>query len=245
MENQFSRTEIILGKEALTKLKKSHVAVFGIGGVGSYVIEGLVRSGIGEIDIIDNDEVSITNLNRQLIATTKTIGQYKVDVAENRIKEINPQCIVNKHKIFYLPEKKDEFDFTKYDYIVDAIDTVSGKIGLIEEAKKCGTPIISAMGAGNKINPTAFKVADIYETKVCPLCHVMRKELRKRGVKNLKVIYSEETPLKPSPYSEDMKTDKNIKREVPGSTSFVPPVVGFIIAGEVIKDLISRKDENN
>ena len=239
MENQFSRTELILGKAALSKLNKSRVAVFGIGGVGGYVVEGLVRSGIGEIDIIDNDKVSLTNLNRQIIATTKTIGQYKVDVAEERIKDINPQCLVHKYKTFYLSDKRAEFDFTKYDYIVDAIDTVSGKISLIQEAKEANVPIISAMGAGNKIDPTAFIVADIYETSVCPLCHVMRKELKKRGIKNLKVVYSKETPLKPNQYDDNSKTVTNTERQIPGSTSFVPPVVGFIIAGEVIKDLIS------
>lgn len=245
MENQFSRTELIFGKEAMDKLKKSHVAVFGIGGVGSYVVEGLVRSGIGEIDIIDNDRVSLTNLNRQLIATTNTIGKYKVDVAEERITEINPKCIVHKYKTFYLPDKNADFDFTKYDYIIDAIDTVSGKISLIQEAKKVGVPIISAMGAGNKINPTSFTVADIYETTVCPLCHVMRKELKKRNIKSLKVVYSKEKPLKPVSEIADSLDKTQNKRQIPGSTSFVPPVVGFIIAGEVIKDLISLNKDNN
>ncbi len=238
MENQFSRTELLLGREALEKLEKSRIAVFGIGGVGSYVVEALVRSGIGEIDIIDNDVVSITNLNRQLIATTKTIGQYKVDVAEERIKDINPKCVVHKCKTFYLPDKKDKFDFTKYDYIVDAIDTVAGKISLIQKAKETNVPIISAMGAGNKLDPTAFIVADIYETTVCPLCQVMRKELKRRGIKNLKVVYSKEKPLKPYRYDDNSETTTNTKRQTPGSVSFVPPVVGFIIAGEVVKDLI-------
>lgn len=240
MENQFSRMELVFGKESIEKLKKTHVAVFGIGGVGGYAVEALVRAGIGEIDIIDNDKVSLSNLNRQLIATHKTLGCYKVDVAEERILEINPDCVVHKYKTFYLPDKNSEFDFAQYDYIVDAIDTITGKIGLIQEAEKNRTPIISAMGAGNKLDPTAFKVADIYETSVCPLCHVMRKELKKRGIKKLKVVYSKEQPIKTLSSADENMDTVNSRRQIPGSTSFVPPVVGFIIAGEVIKNLIAK-----
>jgi len=233
MLNQFSRTELILGRPALIKLAQSRVAVFGIGGVGSYAVEALVRSGIGSIDLIDNDRVSLTNLNRQLFALHTTIGQYKVDVAAQRIAEINPSCNVSAYKTFYLPETSTLFDFSKYDYIIDAIDTVAGKIGLVVDAYKAGVPIISAMGAGNKINSTAFEVTDIYKTSVCPLAHVMRKELRKRGIPSLKVVYSKEPPLKPKTDIEET----SVKRQIAGSTSFVPPVVGLILAGEVIKDL--------
>lgn len=232
IESPFARTELIFGKEALNRLAQSHIAVFGIGGVGGYVVEALARSGVGSLDLIDSDTVEITNLNRQIVATTKTIGQYKVDVAAKRISEINPECSIETHKVFFLPETADQFDFSRYDYVVDAIDTVTGKIGLVLAAQQAGVPAISAMGAGNKTDPTAFEVADIYKTSVCPLAHVMRKELRKRGVKSLKVVYSKEKPLTPS--GDDKRT--------PGSTSFVPPVAGLIIAGEVIKDLI--RDEN-
>ena len=250
MLNQFSRTQLVFGKKALEKLARSRVAVFGIGGVGGYVVEALVRSGIGQLDLIDDDRVCLTNLNRQLFATRKTVGQYKVDAAVQRIAEINPACIVNTYKTFYLPDTKDQFDFTHYDYVVDAIDTVTGKIGLVLAAQEAGTPIISAMGAGNKVNPAAFEVADIYQTSVCPLAHVMRKELRKRGVKKLKVVYSKEKPIKPA---EDMSISCRAhcicppgtvrkctaKRDIPGSTAFVPPVVGLIMAAEIIKDLTS------
>ena len=215
MLNQFSRTELILGRPALIKLAQSRVAVFGIGGVGSFAVEALVRSGIGSI------------------ALHTTIGQYKVDVAAQRIAEINPSCNVSAYKTFYLPETSTLFDFSKYDYIIDAIDTVAGKIGLVVDAYKAGVPIISAMGAGNKINSTAFEVTDIYKTSVCPLAHVMRKELRKRGIPSLKVVYSKEPPLKPKADIEET----SVKRQIAGSTSFVPPVVGLILAGEVIKDL--------
>ncbi|MBQ8464513.1 MAG: tRNA threonylcarbamoyladenosine dehydratase [Alphaproteobacteria bacterium] len=237
MLNQFSRSELVFGKSALKKLATSRVAVFGLGGVGSYVAEALARSGIGHLDLIDNDTICLTNLNRQLFATHKTIGQFKVDVAAERIADINPDCNVTTYKTFYLPENKNEFDFTQFDYVVDAIDTVAGKIGLIVEANNAGIPIISAMGAGNKVNPAAFEVADIYKTSVCPLAHVMRKELRKRGIKNLKVVYSKEPPLTPLKPTDD-ESEKSSKRQTPGSTAFTPPVVGLIIAGEVVKDLI-------
>lgn len=248
MLNQFSRTELLLGKEAMEKLASSRVAVFGIGGVGGYTVEALVRSGIGEIDIIDDDKVCLTNINRQIYATRKTVGKYKVDVAAERITEINPDVTVHKHQTFYMPETSAQFDFTKYDYIVDAIDTVTGKLELIVNAEKAGTPIISSMGAGNKLDAAAFEVADIYQTSVCPLARVMRTELKKRGIKQLKVVYSKEKPITPI---EDMAISCKTncicppgtarkctqRRQVPGSTAFVPSVVGLIIAGEVIKDL--------
>ena len=227
MSEQFSRTQLLFGKEAMEKLAKSRVAVFGVGGVGGYVVEALARSGVGAIDLIDNDKVCLTNINRQLIATHKTVGRYKVDVAAERIAEINPACVVTARKIFYLPETQDAFDFTEYDYIADAIDTVAGKLSLIENAHKCGTRVISCMGAGNKTDPTAFKVADVYKTSVCPLARVMRRELKKRGIEHLKVVYSTEEPLKP----------QGGERGVPASCAFVPSVAGLIIAGEVIKDL--------
>ena len=197
MLSQFSRTELLIGKEGMERLSNSRVAVFGVGGVGGYTVEALARSGIGELDLIDNDQVALTNLNRQIIATTKTLGRDKVDVAKERVMEINPSAKVNIYKKFYLPETKEEFDFTKYDYVVDAIDTVSGKIALVEQAKEAGVPIISSMGAGNKLDPTAFRVADIYKTSVCPLAKVMRRELKKRGIRKLKVVYSEEMPIVP------------------------------------------------
>lgn len=226
MSEQFSRTEMLIGSENLAKLANSHVAVFGVGGVGGYAIEALVRSGIGKIDIIDNDKVSISNLNRQIIALHSTIGKYKVDVAKERISDINPNITVNAYKVFYTPEISDQFDFTKYDYIVDAIDTVSGKIELIIQANQAQTPIISSMGAGNKMNPADFEVSDIYKTSVCPLAKVMRQELKKRGIKKLKVVYSKEPPIKQE------------GRRIPASNAFVPSTVGLIIASEVIKDLI-------
>ncbi len=248
MLNQFSRTELLIGNEGIEKLSKSRVAVFGIGGVGAYAVEALVRSGLGTIDIIDDDKVCITNLNRQLYATHKTVGKYKVDIAKERILDINPNCIVNTYQTFYTPTTENQFDFSQYDYVIDAIDTVVGKLSLIEKTKLANTPIICAMGAGNKLDPTKFEVADISKTSVCPLAKVIRTELRKRRIKGVKVVYSKEIPIKPK---ENMSisyekncvstpdTRKNtIKRQVPGSTSFVPPVVGLIIAGEVIKDLI-------
>ncbi len=233
MINQFSRTELLLGKDSMEKLFNSRVAVFGIGGVGGHTVEALVRSGIGTVDIIDNDTVSLTNINRQLFATHKTIGKYKVDVAKERLLEINPNVTVNTYKTFYTPETCEEFDFNNYDYIVDAIDTVSGKIQLVVQAEKSATPIISSMGAGNKLDPTAFQVSDIYKTSVCPLARVMRNELKKRSIKKLKVVYSKEQPIAPKYISEELKGN----RPAPGSTAFVPSVVGLIIAGEVIKDL--------
>lgn len=234
MANQFSRTELLLGEEAMDKLARSHVAVFGVGGVGGYTVEALVRSGVGSIDIIDNDTVSLTNLNRQIIALHSTVGKYKVDVMADRIRDINPDCQVKAFRTFYTPETAEEFDFSSYDYVVDAIDTVKGKIGLVMQAKEAGTPIISSMGAGNKLDPTAFQVSDISKTSVCPLAKVMRCELRKKGVNHLKVVYSQEQPLTPG------KSDESVqgRRQIPGSTAFVPSAVGLIIAGEVIKDII-------
>ncbi len=249
MLDRFSRTQLVFGKEAMDRLKGSRVAVFGVGGVGGYTVEALARSGVGAIDIIDNDKVCLTNINRQIIATGKTVGKYKVDVAKERIEEINPDCKVTAFRTFYMPETADRFDFTQYDYVVDAIDTVTGKIALIENAKKAGTPIISSMGAGNKVDPTAFEVADIYKTSVCPLARVMRYELKRRGIKKLKVVYSKEKPIPPiadeDPNGENgclSMADKVAgKRQVPGSTAFVPSVAGLIIAGEVIKDIIGYK----
>lgn len=248
MLNQFSRTELLLGKEAMVRLAASRVAVFGIGGVGGYTVEALVRSGIGAIDLIDDDKICLTNINRQIHATRKTVGQYKVDVAAERITEINPDVKVRTYKTFYTPETSDQFNFSDYDYIVDAIDTVTGKLELVMNANAAGTPIISSMGAGNKLDPSAFEVADIYETSVCPLAKVMRHELRKRGIKRLKVVYSKEPPITPI---DDMAISCRTncicppgtarkctqRRQVPGSTAFVPSVVGLIIAGEIINSL--------
>ena len=238
MINQFSRTELLLGSENMNRLKNARVAVFGIGGVGGHTVEALARSGVGTLDLIDNDDVSLTNINRQMVATLSTIGRMKVDVAKERIMDINPDAVVNVYKTFYLPETKAQFDFTKYDYVVDAIDTVAGKIALIEQAKEAGVPIISSMGAGNKLDPTAFEVADISKTTVCPLAKVMRYELKKRGIKNVKVVFSKEKAMTPlGATEEDVK-----KRQIPGSIAFVPSVVGLIIAGEVIKDLTVARD---
>ena len=248
MLNQFSRTELLLGKENMNRLSEARVAVFGIGGVGGYTVEALVRSGIGAIDLIDDDKVCLTNLNRQIIATRKTVGKYKVDVMKERILDINPECKVEVHKCFYLPEAKNQFDFSQYSYIVDAVDTVTAKIQLVMEAKEHQVPIISSMGAGNKLDPAAFEVADIYKTSVCPLAKVMRRELRKRNVDHLKVVYSKEEARQPI---EDMAISCREhcvcppgtahkctqRRAIPGSIAFVPSVVGLIIAGEVIKDL--------
>lgn len=229
MLDQFSRTELIFGKEAMEKLRRSRVAVFGIGGVGGYAVEALARSGVGTLDIIDNDKICITNLNRQIFAVHSTVGQYKVDVAKERICDICPDIKVNTHKCFFMPDTADNFNFTEYDYVIDAIDTVTGKLEIIKRAKMANVPVISAMGAGNKQDPTAFKVADIYETKVCPLARVMRQELRKAGIKDVKVVYSEEKTV----HLIENAEFKNI----PGSNAFVPSVAGLIIAGEVIKDL--------
>lgn len=248
MLTQFSRTELLLGKDSMEKLKNSRVAVFGIGGVGGYVCEALVRSGVGAFDLIDDDKVCLTNLNRQIIATRKTVGKYKTEVMRDRILEINPQADVRLHQCFFLPENSDEFPFEEYDYVVDAVDTVTAKIELVMKAQAMNVPIISSMGAGNKLDGSMFRVADIYKTKVCPLAKVMRRELKKRGVKKLKVVYSEEMPTRPI---EDMTISCRSncicppgaahkcteRRDIPGSVAFVPSVAGLIIAGEVVKDL--------
>ena len=224
--DQFSRTELPLGREAMELLKGARVAVFGIGGVGGYVAEALARSGVGSLDLIDRDKVCLSNLNRQIIALHSSIGRYKTEVMRERILDINPEARVETHNCFYLPETKDEFDFSSYSYVVDAVDTVTAKLSLAEEAQKAGTPIISSMGAGNKLNPFLFETADIYETSVCPLARVMRRELRKRGIEHLKVVYSKEVPLRPLE-----------ETDAPGSTAFVPSVAGLLIASEVIRDL--------
>ena len=248
MLNQFSRTQLIYGKENMEKLSNARVAVFGVGGVGGYTVEALARSGVGTLDLIDDDKICLTNLNRQIFATRKTVGKYKVDVAAERVHDINPDCVVNCYKTFFMPDTAEQFDFSQYDYVVDAIDTVTGKIMLVEKAKESNTPIISSMGAGNKVNPAAFEVADIYETSVCPLAKVMRRELKKRGIKNLKVVYSKEKPIRPE---EDLEiscrthcicppgTERTctVRRDIPGSNAFVPSVVGLIIAGEIVKDI--------
>ena len=250
MLTQFSRTELLLGKEAMDRLAGVRVAVFGVGGVGGYVCEALVRSGVGAFDLIDDDKVCLTNLNRQIIATRSTVGRYKVDVMKERMLDINPDVDVRTHQCFFLPENADDFPFEEYDYVVDAVDTVTAKIALVMKAWEKKVPIISSMGAGNKLDGSQFKVADIYKTKVCPLAKVMRHELKKRGVKKLKVVYSEELPIKPV---EDMaiscrtncicppgaKHKCTERRAIPGSTAFVPSVAGLIIAGEVVKDLCS------
>lgn len=255
MPDQFSRTEMLLGKENMERLKNARVAVFGIGGVGGYTVEALARSGIGALDLIDDDKVCLTNINRQIIATRKTVGRYKTDVAKERVLEINPDAQVGTYRTFYLPETADQFDLTNYDYVVDAIDTVTGKLELAERAVKCGVPIISSMGAGNKLDPTAFQVADISQTSVCPLAKVMRRELKKRGIYHLKVVFSTEKPLTPiedeetgcaktcvCPPGTDRKCSK--RRQIPGSAAFVPSVAGLIIAGEIIKDLTVQRKAN-
>lgn len=234
MKEQFERTRLLIGTEAIEKLQGSRVAVFGVGGVGGFVVEALARSGVGTLDLIDNDVVSVSNINRQIVALHSTIGQSKVAVAAARARDINPDIVVNAHETFYLPETAEQFDFSAYDYVVDAIDTVSGKIQLVLQAQAAGTPVISCMGAGNKMDPTAFQVADIYKTNVCPLARTMRRELKKRGVKQLKVVYSTEQAMTPEAGGEV----KDTGRPVPGSISFVPSVAGLILAGEVIKDLI-------
>ena len=251
MLTQFSRTELLLGKEAMDRLKNARVAVFGIGGVGGYVCEALVRTGVGYFDLIDDDKVCLTNLNRQIIATRSTVGKYKTDVMRDRMLDINPNVEVEVHKCFFLPENADDFPWDSYDYVVDAVDTVTAKIALVMKCKEKNIPIISSMGAGNKLDGSQFKVADIYKTKVCPLAKVMRRELKKRGVKKLKVVYSEEIPTRPiedmaiscrnncicPPGAEHKCTER---RDIPGSVAFVPSVAGLIIAGEVAKDLIRR-----
>lgn len=260
MSERFSRTELLLGKEALAKLASSRIAVFGVGGVGGYAVEGLARSGIGAFDLIDNDVVCESNLNRQIIATEKTIGCYKADVAKERILSINPSAVVNVYRTFYLPETAGQFDFSNYDYVVDAIDTVTGKIALVLQAQAANVPVISSMGAGNKTDPTRFKVTDIYQTSVDPLAKIMRTALKKRGVKKLKVVWSDESPVSPvssvSPAYPDEEKNSSlcaegkispVRRSVPGSLAFVPSVVGLIIAGEVVKDIakvtFSRKGQ--
>ena len=255
MLNQFSRTELLIGKEGMEKLKNSRVAVFGIGGVGGYVCEALVRSGVGAFDLVDDDKVCLTNLNRQIIATRKTVGKYKADVMKERMLDINPDVDVRIHRCFFLPENADDFPFDEYDYVVDAVDTVTAKIELILRAKAHNVPIISAMGAGNKLDPGRFKIADIYQTSVCPLARVMRRELKKRHVKNLKVVYSDEQPIRPL---EDMSISCRTgcicppgaqhkcteRRDIPGSTAFVPAVAGLMIAGEIVKDLSKTLQDN-
>lgn len=232
MREQFTRTELLLGEEAMQKLAGARVAVFGIGGVGGYVVEALVRSGIGAVDLIDSDKVVLSNLNRQIIATRSNVGKYKVDAMKERIMDINPGCQVEVHRCFYLPETRAAFDFTNYDYVVDAVDTVTAKLELVVQAQEAGVPVISSMGAGNKLNPAEFEVADIYKTTVCPLAKVMRRELKKRGIKKLKVVYSKEEPIKVSAAEEE-----SVRRSTPGSVAFVPSVAGLIIASEVVKDL--------
>lgn len=249
MSDQFSRTELLLGKSAMEKLKNSRVAVFGIGGVGGYVCEALARSGVGHLDLIDHDKVSLTNINRQIIATHKTVGRDKVEVMRERILEINPKADVRIYKCFFLPENADEFPFEEYDYIVDAVDTVTAKIGLVVKAEEKKIPVISSMGAGNKLDASQFKVADIYQTKVCPLAKVMRRELKKWDIQKLKVVYSEEVPIS---ISASQETDQEFsvngqsvgKRSIPGSVAFVPSVAGLMIAGEVIKDLSNDTSVN-
>ena len=233
MEDMFSRTRMLLGDAAMDRLKRARVAVFGVGGVGGHVVEALTRSGVGALDLVDSDRVELSNLNRQIIATQGTLGMLKVDAAKARVLSIDPDCQVVTWPIFFLPETADQFDFTQYDYVVDAIDTVAGKLQLIEAAKAAGVPVISSMGAGNKLDPTAFRVADISETSVCPLARVMRRELRKRGIEHVKVVYSTEPALSPAPADEETG-----RRSTPGSVAFVPAVAGLIMAGEVIKDLI-------
>ena len=244
---QFVRTEMLLGQESLEKLKNAHVAVCGVGGVGGYVAEALARSGVGKFDLIDNDTVALSNINRQIIALHSTIGQYKVDVMKERILDINPEAEVTVHKCFFLPENAGEFDFSKYTYIIDAIDTVTAKLELIVRADGAGVPIISSMGTGNKLDPVRLEVADIYKTEVCPLARVMRTELKKRGIKKLKVVYSKEQPVKRGKNEDRQITSENSGRikDVPGSIAFVPSVAGLIIAGQVILDIKGEEHAGN
>ena len=254
MDERFLRTEMLLGPQAMERLAAAHVAVFGLGGVGSWCAEALARSGVGALTLVDHDTVGLTNLNRQILATRKTVGKYKVDVAEERIHDINPDAVVNTYKTFYMPDTADQFDFSQYDYVVDAIDTVKGKLELVMQAQATGTPIISCMGAGNKLDASALEVADIYDTSVCPLARVMRAELRKRGVKHLKVVYSKEPALTPI---DDMTISCGThcicppdtahkctqRRQVPGSNAFVPAAAGLIIAGEVVRDIANGEPQ--
>ena len=237
MINEFSRTELLLGADGMEKLKRARVAVFGIGGVGGYAVEALARAGIGALDLIDNDVISLTNINRQIIALHSTVGLPKTDVMAARVKDINPECEVRTYQMFYGPDTAEQFDFAQYDYIIDAIDTVTGKLALAVNAQKANTPIISSMGTGNKLDPTAFTVTDIYKTSFCPLARIMRKELRKRGIERLKVVYSQEEALTPEGVTEELPQGR---RSIPGSVSFVPSAAGLILAGEVIKDIVKR-----
>ena len=233
-DGPLARTEMLLGAEAMERLSRARVAVFGLGGVGGYIAEALCRSGIGQLDLIDNDRVALTNLNRQILATHETLGQKKVDAARARLLSIRPDCVIRTYDTFFLPETADAFDFTQYDYVADAIDTVAGKIELVLRARAAGVPIISAMGTGNKLDPSRLELADIYETDVCPLCRVMRRELRRRGVEHLRVLYSRETPIRPlNPPAEEAGT----KRSIPGSTAFVPPCAGLMMAAEIVREL--------
>lgn len=238
MEEQFARTGMLLGEDAVERLAGARVAVFGLGGVGGYVVEALCRAGVGALDLIDKDEISLSNLNRQLLATHDTVGMPKTQAARQRIAQINPACVVREFTMFYLPETADALDFRDYDYIVDAVDTVAAKLALVQRAAECGTPIISCMGTGNKLDPTAFQVADISKTSMCPLARVMRRELGRRGIRHLKVVYSQEQAIKPTGWEEEAAALG--KRQIPGSVSFVPGTAGLILAGEVIKDIIRR-----
>ena len=235
--NQFSRTELLIGKEGVEKLANSRVAIFGIGGVGGYTVEALARSGVGEFDLIDDDRICLTNINRQILATRSTVGKYKVDVAMERILDINPACVVRKYERFFLPENAGEFPFGEYDYVVDAIDTVTGKIGIVKACEAAGVPVISCMGAGNKLDASAFEVTDIYRTKICPLAKVMRRLCRENGIEKLKVVYSREVPMSLMNAEEMAEKEGVYKPRVPGSIAFVPSVAGLIAAGEVVKDL--------
>ncbi len=235
IHEQFFRTQMLLGTDALERLQKARVAVFGIGGVGGYTVEALARSGVGQLDLIDSDTVSVSNINRQILATHSTVGMLKVDAAKKRVLDINPNCIVRTYAVFYTPETADQFDFTQYDYIVDAIDTVTGKLALVERAHAANTPIICCMGTGNKLDASAFEVSDISKTSMCPLARVMRRELGKRGIKHVKVVYSKEEALAPTGWEEEAAALG--KRQIPGSVAFVPGTAGLILAGEVIKDI--------
>jgi len=245
-ENWYSRTEILLGSEGIERLQNARVAVFGIGGVGGHAVEALARSGIGALDLVDHDTISLTNINRQMVALHSTVGKYKVDVMKDRVLDINPKIQVTVHKCFYLPETAGEFDFTEYDYVVDCIDTVTGKLQLIEAAKTAGVPVISSMGAGNKLNPEGFRVTDISKTSVCPLAKVMRRELKKRNIKNVKVVYSTEEPVeaKVQTREQELAKEQNPRKSIPGSIAFVPSVAGLMLAGEVVKDIAAGKRMN-
>ena len=242
MREELIRTELLIGSQALERLRTSRVCVFGVGGVGGYVVEALARSGVGEIDIVDNDDVALSNINRQIIALHSTVGRSKVDVIKERILDINPEAKVNIHKCFYLPETSDEFDFSSFDYVVDAIDTVTAKIDIIMKCTEIGTKVISSMGTGNKLDPSRVQVTDIYKTETDPLAKVMRKELKKRGIKKLKVVYSDEKPITPDKnmVEEELSKTGSQRRSIPGSTAFVPPVAGLIIAREVVMDIVKE-----